>query len=207
MKSLGIFGTVSLLLIVVLGVYSCTILQEFDAVQKKIQQDFVEAADKLQSLPERKAPAAFSAELFESWLQVRERIAKLMIEGLSDTKAITNLLVRRVRNDALKALADELEQREMGFGEYCALQRRWRSIVALPENQKLQEAWNETVRVARPPEPFTLPEPAKDTTKLEKELVKKNEQRLIDSMEADRLTKLLELIEEGKKLTAEPVEE
>ncbi|MHC4848371.1 MAG: hypothetical protein ACYTEG_07940 [Planctomycetota bacterium] len=207
MKSLGVFGLVSLGLVLLLGIYSCTILTEYDAVQKKIQQDFVDAAAKLQSMPKKQAPKTFSAAQFESWLQVREIVANVMTEGLKDTKAITNLLVRRVRNDALKSLAAELEQRKMVFTEYCDLQRRWHSFVARPEYGKLKEAWDKEVRVARPPEPFALPEPAKQVTPLEQELIKNNEARLLATLQADRLTKLLDLIEEGGELTEEPVEE
>ena len=207
MKGLGIFGIVSLLLIAVLGVYSCTILQEYEGVQKKIQQDFVDAAARLQSLPESELPATTPAPLFESWLEIREIVTKVMNEGLADTKAITNLLVRRVRNDALKTLATELEERKIGFQQYCSLQRRFHSWVARPEQEKLRAAWMEKVRVARPPEPFALPDPAKTISKEELALLAKNEARLIESMQADKLTKLLELIETGDKLTAEPVEE
>ena len=54
---------------------------------------------------------------------------------------------------------------------------------------------------------FPLPDPAKSISKEELALLAKNEARLIESMQADKLTQLLELIEKGDKLTAEPVEE
>ena len=200
MKSLGIFGIVSLLLVVILGVYSCTILQQYEEVETRIRNDYVEAAQALQELSSPDAPPVFTASNFERWLEIRESLASVMAEGLADKKAITNLLVRRVRNDALQALAIALRGHEMGFHEYCSLQRRWRALVARPEQRELREAWNEKVRVASSPDPLALPEPAADISKFEQESLNTNTKRLIDTMSADTLTVLLEKIEAKEPL-------
>lgn len=201
MRSLGIFGIVSLLLIVVLGVYSCTILQQFEEVEARIRRDYVAAAEALRALPSPETPAAFTAAKFEAWLETREALTQVMAEGLKDRKAITSLLVRRVRNDALESLATSLRERKMGFSEYCALQRRWRALVARGEQKTLRAAWDEKVRVASSPDPLALPEPAANITEFERKALKTHEARLIASLPADTLTVLLEKIEADEPLT------
>ena len=198
MKSLGVFGIISALLIGILGVYSCTVLRQFNEVKRKLQEDYVAAVEALQAIPAKKPPREFDKALFEKWLDARRAIAAVMEEGFKDKDSITNLKVKRVRNDSLKALADSLEGSGLSFVAYCELQRRWRSIIARPEYERFRKAWNEKVRVASEPEPLPLREPAAKLTAAEPELLATHEQALLDTLEADRLTVLLEKIEAGE---------
>jgi len=192
-RSLGIFGLVSLILVVVLGVYSCTILKQIEEVEKNLQDDYVAAAVSLRMLESREEKPKL-----DEWLRVRWRVTAVLEEGLKDKESITNLRVRRVRNDALEELAAALREEKIGFARYNELQRRWRALLARPEQAELKATWDKRVRVAESPDPLALPEPAKTVTDAEKKLLAEEKERLAATMEADKLTVLLEKIEAGE---------
>ena len=209
MKTLGIFGLVSLGLILSLVFYSCTILQEYEAVEYKINQDYIDVDEALRASPPRTegSPAPFTEQSFGKWLAAREAVTKTMKEGLDDPDAITTLLVRRVRNDALKTLHESIVEQGLDLWLYNRMAFRWRSLIARAEFDALRKAWAKDVRVASRPDPLPLEEPAQDITDVERSLLKKYEARLIASLSADQLTVLLELIAAGQGPSADRPEQ
>ena len=199
MKGLGVFGLISLLLVTVLGLYSCTIMQEFEAVEREIQDDYLAAGDALRAIKGKTeiasdAPFQFKAREFDAWLAVREPVAGMLQAPIPKNQPATNIQLRRLRNRILNTIAASLPTHNLSFAEYCAISKRWQAILARPEFAKLQEEWNQRVRVSSDPNPLPLPAPATDATKEELSLVTTNSVRLAASLEADKLTKLLETI-------------
>ena len=183
-------------LILSLVFYSCTILKEYEVVELKIQQDYIDVAAALRgegAVVEIK-PVPFTKETFEKWLNVRDAVAESLDVGFADRKATAPLLQRRVRNDALKSLQETLTAQQLSFAAYNNASMRWRSLIARPEFPTLHEAWGKEVRVASSPVPLPLEEPAADITELERSLLKESEARLIKTLSADKLTVLAELI-------------
>ncbi len=203
MKGLGVFGLISLLLVSVLGLYSCTFMREFEAVEREIQDDYVATATTLRGIASKTeiasdTPYHFAARAFDAWLTVREQVAAMLQEPMPIDQPATNIQLRRLRNRILKQLAESLPIQKLGFAEYCAISKRWQAILARPQFTKMQEEWNRRVRVSSDPNPLPLPPPAKDATKDELALVTLNSVRLVASLEADKLTKLLERILGGE---------
>jgi hypothetical protein len=196
MKGLGVFGLISLLLIAVLGLYSCTIMKEFKAVEREIQEDYQSVEIRLRAIEGKKKVAIGSAfrlnaNSFDSWLAVRQPMAAALQEPFDQKHPATNIQLRRLRNRVLNQLADALPAQDLGFAEYCAISTRWQALLARPEFSNLQEAWNKRVRVESDPNPLPLPPPAMDATKLELQLITTNAVHLAASLEADKMTRLL----------------
>lgn len=199
MKGLGVFGLICLLLVGVLGMYSCTILKEFQAVEGEIQDDYLAVESRLRTIegPKKFEPGTavhLNARSFDAWLAVRQPMAAALQESFPQDQPATDIQLRRLRNRVLQQLADALPKHQLGFAEFCAISTRWQAILARSEFSELQEEWNRRVRVSNDPMPLPLPPPATDATKEEIQLIKSNSVHLAASLEADKMTRLLNLI-------------
>jgi len=196
-RKLGVFGLVSALMLAALVTYSCTFLKEFEAANKKIQDDYVAAVAALRAtnLPKSAVVPKLEAKRFTAWLAIRKPLAAIWSEGLGDHKIVPVLLQRRLRNDSMSRLAEELNERSMSLDQYCAYAARWRAMLDLPEFRDLRTEWTKTVRTKNEPNGLPLPGPPTDATKAELALMRANKAALRETMPADLLTVILELVQ------------
>jgi len=200
-KHIGIFALVTLALLTALMIYSLTILGEYEEFDKSLSDDYVAAAKRLQELDAQfplPATRTMDAKRFVVWLESRTSLAELLEARFADKEKLSQLQVRKTRNLALEHLLDSLDARSMGISEYCAISARWRAILARKEFAELQVQWRKVVRTKSNPEGMELPPPATDAKPEELALVKKNASRLQATMEADKLSILLDLIAGGE---------
>ena len=201
MKKLGVFAGVTLALLVALMVYALVILGQYSDLEETLAEDYVAASTKLQELDKRfPDPNAktIDAKRFAVWLEARGGMAELLTEAFKDPEKVSGFQVRKTRNKALARLADLLDQRSMGIGEYDAISTRWHTILARPEFTAAQDKWRAIVRTQSTPEGMPLPEPAKDATPEELALIRKHLARLIETMDADKLSILIGMIARGE---------
>lgn len=206
MKKIGVFAGVTLAMLVALLVYAVTILGQYDDLEKSLAEDYAEAATKLQELDSKfPNPAAKTLDprRYPAWMESRTGMADLLAERFKDPKKVSGFQVRKTRNVALAMLAELLDQRSMGVGEYCAIAARWRAILALPEFKAAQAKWRAIVRTQSMLEGMPLPAPAADATPEELALIRKSLPQLIATMDADKLTILLDRIAAGETPSSE----
>ena len=207
MKKLGVFAGVTLAMLIALVVYSVTILGQYGDLEDTLANDYVAASANLQELDSsfpNPGAKTIDPKRFVLWLEARTGMADLLAEAFKDPSKVSGFQVRKTRNKALARLADLLDQRSMGIGEYCAISKRWHTILARAEFKDAQAKWRAIVRTQSTPEGMPLPEAAKDATPAELALIKKNLPQLIATMDADKLTILLRLIANGETPESNP---
>ena len=207
MKKLGVFAGVTLAMLIALVVYSVTILGQYNDLEDTLAEDRVAASTKLQELDTRflnPGAKTIDPKRFALWLEARTGMADLLAEAFKDPRKVSGFQVRKTRNNALARLADLLDQRSMGLGEYCAISKRWHTILARSEFTAAQAKWRAIVRTQNTPEGMPLPAAAKDATPAELALIRKNLPQLIATMDADKLTILLRLIASGEATESNP---
>ncbi|MHC4954044.1 MAG: hypothetical protein ACYTGZ_09150 [Planctomycetota bacterium] len=211
MKKLGVFALVSFLMLAALVAYSCSFLKEFEEANKKIQEDYVAAVEALRATnangpKEAKVQPRLEAKRFAQWLEVRKPVAAIWTDGLKDQKLVPVLLQRRLRNNSMARLAEELDERSMTLRQYRADTKRWHALLALPEFRELKKEWKETVRTKSEPDGLPLPDAPKDATKAELDLIRKSRAELQKTLRADLLTVVLEMIESREGQAPEPTQ-
>ncbi len=194
MSKLGVFGTVSLIMVSTLLGYSYFVLDGFQKYKQKLSDDYLAAVKALQQIDRDfpdKSGGTFKTTRYDDWLAVRSAASDLFAERFKDPETASNLTMRRTRIDMMERVATELQAHKLGLKEYCAISARWRSIVALPEFGSLQQEWRKAVRVQTDPEPMPLPSPAKDARTDEIAWVRQHAPTLTDSMRVDVFDVLL----------------
>jgi len=200
-KKIGIFALVTLVMLLALVLYAVTVLGQYEDLEKKLSDDYVTAAKSLQELDQlfpNPAAGSLDEKRFVPWMEAREILAGLLKERFEKPKSVTRLQVRETRNMALAKLAETLDHRSMGISEYCAISARWRAILARDEFKDLQNDWRQIVRTQSTPEGMSLPEAAADAKPDEIALIKKHAAQLLATMDADKLSILLDLIAGGE---------
>ncbi|MEM8883433.1 MAG: hypothetical protein AAGD14_05160 [Planctomycetota bacterium] len=198
MKGLAIFGLVSLLIVSSLSVYSCAILEDYDRAEKDQQDKFLAAKAALEATGAPKESAEgkpLRPDRFALWMQARDPVATIWQDGIRDQKVITILMVRRLRNETMQTLADQLAATGLSFVEYNQISRRFRALLAMKQHADLRNAWKDTVRTQNEPEGIELPKPAANATEAEHALLKTHDKALRAQFHADLLTRQLEIIE------------
>ena len=194
MSKIGVFGTVSLVMVSALLGYSYLVLDGFHEYKRKLSDDYVAAVKTLQRVDREfpdKSGGTFKIARYDDWLAARNVASDVFAERFKDPETASNLTMRRTRIMMLEAIAAELHAHRLGLKEYCAISARWRSLVALPEFGKMQQEWRNAVRVQTDPEPMPLPSPAKDARADEIAWVRKNAPALTASMRVDVFDVLL----------------
>jgi len=201
------------LLVVMIGVilWVFKLTADLQEIQQELKETYEARCDALRGLDTRfpfKPPARLEPARFTAYLAVRRRVAEERQAQLDAPKKGT-LVARRRRNDLLEVLRAELEANQMGLAEYRALATRWQAVLAQDGPFDLRKAWNEmaaeynekmskVTAADRESAELELPPPAKDATQAEKDLVRKHERELTDTILVDQLEPLLDAIAAGE---------
>jgi len=203
MKNLLILGVVAVVLVGGLSLYALRLFKEVEQQRAEVEAEHQASVAALRALDDRfpfeaKGPALDPAR-FTTWLDVRIRTARTLDERLQEaTGQESSLHGRRTVVAVLDSLASELEEKRMGLKEYLFISRRWQALLARGEHRELTAAWDREVRTFKDGKVLPLPDPAKDATEKERELLTRYTRPLQESLHADLLVAKLESIEAGE---------
>ncbi len=193
MKSLLVASIVALVVVGGLGVYSLKVLGDVQKRGQALDADFEARAKALRETDVLFTCAPVSrldAARFPTWLEVRTEVAREFAARAAEP-ASNSFHARETINGMLVLVREQLVEKRMGLSEYSATAARWRTLLALPEFEELQQAWRKRTATAAQPEGLPLPPPADDAEEKELEQLRRYARLLEGSMDADLLDPLL----------------
>jgi hypothetical protein len=199
MRKLLIVSVVGVLIVAGTALFAAKTIGDFaqkdEALRKVLEQRAAALRETDRLFPYQPRPTLDPAR-FPAWLEVRQAVAR-KFEARFHEYSRNRFHALRTRNELLKILRVQLEEKRMSLLEYRTTAARWRALLGRREFPGLQAAWRATVTTTEHSNGLPLPDPATDATKKELELVRRYARLLEESMYADLLDPRLDALSYG----------